>query len=537
MQISFKIKMDKNTKTKLNSLLFISIVVLISLIIFPNILKNQFKGNSSNTVEDNVVEEKSYTKNDIENKKNEDDGNKYLEKYYPNDKNDPFYQTVEAYIKELKYTPQDTLNSKNYVRDNYLAYAAMNDGTIHTFNKKSILIYVPQNRYYKVIHKAFVTYNYQFKGILLFQETKDPKKTDIKIVFKDKLTDSYDNEAIVGLGGAKKYDKNGNITYSELMVKNRENKSDDPELMYVYNILLHEIAHCIGVAGHSPNSGDLMFKSHTPKARTELQKFSPRDIETIRLMYSADKLTLDELLKYAKQTKLNENILYAKDSNSSDSYIKVADSYFNMGKYQESLDTYKKALELNPNNPRVYYNLGYSYHKMGKNNEAINTFKKAIDLGVTNEHIYNALGNCYYELNQYDEALNSYKQTLNYDSDNFAANSGIAECYLKLKNYDEALSYSQNSLRSAGTQDEKIFTNDLTGYIYSMKRDYISSMYYYKAELELSPKDKEAFINYISVCLNARKKDEAKQAYKTYYSYHNPSDFNENEKRMLKRLE
>ena len=50
------------------------------------------------------------------------------------------------------------------------------------------------------------------------------------------------------------------------------------------------------------------------------------------------------------------------------------------GKIKESIDCYKKAIELNPNFPNAYDNLGNALNYDEKIMEAIECFKKSIDL-------------------------------------------------------------------------------------------------------------------------------------------------------------
>ena len=46
-----------------------------------------------------------------------------------------------------------------------------------------------------------------------------------------------------------------------------------------------------------------------------------------------------------------------------------------LGKYDEAIDAYKKALSINPNYAEAYYNTGIHY-TFSEYNEAINAYKK-----------------------------------------------------------------------------------------------------------------------------------------------------------------
>ena len=54
------------------------------------------------------------------------------------------------------------------------------------------------------------------------------------------------------------------------------------DLHSLHQIMLHEMGHALGMAGHSPNSADIMFGKMN-RAQVEL---TPRDRTTLRLLYS-----------------------------------------------------------------------------------------------------------------------------------------------------------------------------------------------------------------------------------------------------------
>lgn len=52
-------------------------------------------------------------------------------------------------------------------------------------------------------------------------------------------------------------------------------------LQRLYDAVLHEMGHALGLRGHSPESGDIMYKNVAGA-----EGLSPRDRETLRLLYS-----------------------------------------------------------------------------------------------------------------------------------------------------------------------------------------------------------------------------------------------------------
>ena len=66
--------------------------------------------------------------------------------------------------------------------------------------------------------------------------------------------------------------------------------------------------------------------------------------------------------------------------------------YENKKKYSESLTVNKKAIELSPDDPDLYNNIADVYNKLGKLNDAIENYEKAIKIKKDNFISYYNLG-------------------------------------------------------------------------------------------------------------------------------------------------
>ena len=344
---------------------------------------------------------------------------------------DPFYKQIFTQIKKQKKLGFNDLSFNYYPGENYIKNATDENGDIHIFKKNPILIYVPQGEYYDPITQAFVAYNNNFKGLFSFKATNNPNESDIKIVLTDDFSEFSDLNGAIGLGAPKRYDKNGNIEYSELKILNQNTLGGyKPTLIAVYNTALHEIGHCIGILGHSQNEADLMYKSlDLNRDSNVLRDFSYRDKETIKLMYSGKNNYIQNSIRNAQQEKLKENLEYAKESNNSDSYLILADSYYGMKQYDKALEAYKKALELNKDNYKIYLKLAACYEQAKKYDDEITFSQYALK-----------------------KAQNDEQRAL--------ANIAVASGYYNKKNYEEALPYSYKALE-LDPQQKDYFINYL----------------------------------------------------------------------------
>ena len=70
--------------------------------------------------------------------------------------------------------------------------------------------------------------------------------------------------------------------------------------------------------------------------------------------------------------------------------------YANKGEYQNAIDAYESALQLNPSSANACYQLGRLYATTGQFNEGIAAYKKAIELNPKLDNAYLGLGGAYY---------------------------------------------------------------------------------------------------------------------------------------------
>jgi len=80
-----------------------------------------------------------------------------------------------------------------------------------------------------------------------------------------------------------------------------------------------------------------------------------------------------------------------------------------MGNINESINYYKRAIELQPNYAYAYGNLGNAQSKAGLLNEAINNYKRTISLDEGNPLPHYNLAIVYLKKEMFDEALAEFK--------------------------------------------------------------------------------------------------------------------------------
>ncbi len=93
----------------------------------------------------------------------------------------------------------------------------------------------------------------------------------------------------------------------------------------------------------------------------------------------------------------------------------LGEVFFKTGAYDEAINAFNKAIELEPESGWPYSNLARALAGQGKYTEAIPLYQKSIDLLQEDKDqavVWNRLGNVYRKLNDYDNAIKAYQKAV-----------------------------------------------------------------------------------------------------------------------------
>ena len=85
---------------------------------------------------------------------------------------------------------------------------------------------------------------------------------------------------------------------------------------------------------------------------------------------------------------------------------------YEAGNYEEAIEDFNRAIELDPEYSGAYYNRGNARKNMGEYEEAIEDFNRAIEHNAANIHAYQNRAELYIELGEYDDALDDAQTAL-----------------------------------------------------------------------------------------------------------------------------
>jgi tetratricopeptide (TPR) repeat protein len=129
-----------------------------------------------------------------------------------------------------------------------------------------------------------------------------------------------------------------------------------------------------------------------------------------------------------------------------DAYGMRGYSHLQLMQYQEAIDDFTKAIEINPLNYTSFYNRGLSYKNLFQYHKSIIDYNKSIEINPSYESAYNGRGNSYNELKLYREAINDFTKAIEINSSYAYAYNGRGNSYYGLKQYQKAINDYNKSI-------------------------------------------------------------------------------------------
>lgn len=124
-------------------------------------------------------------------------------------------------------------------------------------------------------------------------------------------------------------------------------------------------------------------------------------------------------------------------------YCDVATKFQKANNFNDAIDNYSKAIELNPQMYEAYVSRAFCYEKADKKAEAIADYQKAAAFKPKEKELFYNAGRLLVELENYTEADQSFRQALALDKGYVAAIDAEVSVLHKLKNYEYGLTVTQ----------------------------------------------------------------------------------------------
>lgn len=163
-----------------------------------------------------------------------------------------------------------------------------------------------------------------------------------------------------------------------------------------------------------------------------------------------------------------------------------------LGRYEEAIACYDKALEIDPSLASAWSNKGNSLHNLGRYEQAVACHDKAVEIDPSLANAWSNKGVTLGVLGRYEEAIACYDKALEIDPDLASAWSNKGNSFEHLGRYEEAVACHDNALeidpRLAGAWTNKGKS------LYALSR-YEEAVACYDKALEIDPRDADAWSN------------------------------------------
>lgn len=181
-------------------------------------------------------------------------------------------------------------------------------------------------------------------------------------------------------------------------------------------------------------------KNDIIKALTHFKQSVKSDPSNINALLNIGKIHLQNKdFKYAINAYENVLKLSPDDLNI---YHNLGVTWTKLGKTDKAIDFYLKAVKLHSRNSFTYYNLGYLYLQnsdfaLSKLKKSELNFQKAIAINSNTAKFFYNLAVVQSKLKKYDSAIENYKQSIEINPNYSSANYNLSRMYLAVENFKE----------------------------------------------------------------------------------------------------
>jgi len=154
----------------------------------------------------------------------------------------------------------------------------------------------------------------------------------------------------------------------------------------------------------------------------------------------------------------------------------------NLKEYDKAIEYYNTALEIEPDNKTALNNLGYALEMKDQIEEAIEMYKKSLEIDPNYDMPLVNLSKIYIDRKEYQAAIKIYKAALDVDPINTANWIDLGRAYRFMEKYDKAISAYSEALRLAPSN--KVIHNNL-GYVYFCLKKYDKAIDAFTESLEI----------------------------------------------------
>lgn len=156
----------------------------------------------------------------------------------------------------------------------------------------------------------------------------------------------------------------------------------------------------------------------------------------------------------------------AVDSFRPETCLAVRNYYSLIGRHEDAISSFHKALNLDRNYGSAWILLGHEYNHMENTDSAAICYHRAVQLEPHEFRGLFGLGQCYEALDKPHLALHFYRRAVRVNNTNVSLWTALADCYIEVNRFDSAIKTLESALEhiapyTSGTEGNDKFTSHL----------------------------------------------------------------------------
>ena len=174
------------------------------------------------------------------------------------------------------------------------------------------------------------------------------------------------------------------------------------------------------------------------------------------LFYQSQRCPEPQRLDWLQQAKLQaEQIVTTTEPEfSSNLFFDMGYGFLDLGKFEEAIASYDKAIEFKPDKDEAWNNRGIALSDLGKFEEAIASYDKAIEFKPDYDAAWNNRGIALSDLGRFEEAIASYDKAIEIKPDYDAAWNNRGNALKDLGRFEEAITSYDKAIEFKPDKDE-----------------------------------------------------------------------------------
>ena len=181
-----------------------------------------------------------------------------------------------------------------------------------------------------------------------------------------------------------------------------------------------------------------------------------------------------------------------------------------LGKLEEAIEAYTRALSIKPDYAEASYNMGIALKEQGKLEEAIEVFNKAISIKPDYADAYNNLGNVLREQGKLEESIKAYTKALSIKPDYAEAYNNMGIALKGSCRFEDALAAFERAINIT-PKNPTLYNN--MGNALKEQRKVVEAIEAYNRALSIKPDYADAFNNLGNALKDQGRLDEAIEVY------------------------